>query len=623
MATESSFNSVNVALGHDWFSDDDPGPRMAGLVREIRAQQQEERELYETCLALCMDSPGATINPSIRAESFETIGYEPLSLNVCEQISAAVHADIISSRVRPMFLTTGGNWGLRRRTKDANRWIDGLFADCGFYTHTFQAAASSMIRFGTGIVRVESEWGKVKIRHALPWQIVIDKVQGADRNPPCIYEQRYMDRHEAAARWPEHEQYLLHEAPGPTDEWAILTNTAADVVLVTEGFRRTIGAGKAKIPGRHVVTVGDRTIFDEQWEEDWFPYAFARYSTKPYGMFGRGVPEQLVGNQYNINKTAMVIDQCHENAPVSIWVQRGSKITKAHIQNGIGTIGEYDTSPPMVFAPQMVSPDMYAWLEREYQRAFERVGASQLSSRAELPAGLRNASGVALQAYVDQTNKRFTEPHQAIEAMVCEVAELVVKVVRRDGINPEARHSERGAIKVLKWSDISLEPPYSVTCWPVGLLPSTPAGKLQTLQEVFVQGGLANAIGMTPQMLCNLLGAPDLDSATRSLTAPQDNLERVIDTIIEEGRYIRPDSTWNVALGMTMAIQKSQELLCDGVPMDSEELGLLREWIADCNAIIEAQKPKPEAVPQGAAPGEMSPGPPSPPLVGGPGGAVQ
>ena len=388
------------------------------LVTKIREDLTSQFDRYETALSLCTDSAASEITPGSRADAWAALDFEPLSLNVVETVCDTLHAEITQAQPRCMFLSVGGGYEMRRRIQKANRFVDGVFQECDVYGEAFPDCAHDAIRFGTGFVHVFAAHGKVQIERVHPWEILVDEVDGYDRKPRSMHRVKYMDRGQAAELWPEHATAI--EAAGmPSGPWAIHSTYVADVIVVIESWH--LPSGPDADDGRHVIVCDGATLVDEEWTRPNFPIAVMRWSRRPFGFYGRGVCEMLVGIQYNVNKTAIAIDIAHEQAGFQVWVERGAKINKAHIQNGIGTIGEFTGSPPVFMTPATVAPEMYQWLERQYQRAFERARTSSMAARAEIPAGLKNASGVALETYNDTTSKAYLPQAREYEGLAVDV----------------------------------------------------------------------------------------------------------------------------------------------------------------------------------------------------------
>jgi hypothetical protein len=100
------------------------------------------------------------------------------------------------------------------------------------------------------------------------------------------------------------------------------------------------------------------------------------------------VPEQLQGNQLEINKISWLIQRSmHLAGTFKVWLKNGSKIVKEHINNDIGAIINSDEMPQYLLPP-IVQPEVYQRLQALKQDSFELVGVSMLSAASKKPEGL-------------------------------------------------------------------------------------------------------------------------------------------------------------------------------------------------------------------------------------------
>jgi len=589
----------------------EPASAVWPLVTKIREDLTSQFDRYETALSLCTDSAASEITPGSRADAWAALDFEPLSLNVVETVCDTLHAEITQAQPRCMFLSVGGGYEMRRRIQKANRFVDGVFQECDVYGEAFPDCAHDAIRFGTGFVHVFAAHGKVQIERVHPWEILVDEVDGYDRRPRSMHRVKYMDRGQAAEMWPEHATAI--EAAGmPSGPWAIRSTYVADVIVVIESWH--LPSGPDAEDGRHVIVCDGATLVDEEWTRPNFPIAVMRWSRRPFGFYGRGVCEMLVGIQYNVNKTAIAIDIAHEQAGFQVWVERGSKINKAHIQNGIGTIGEFTGNPPLFMAPATVAPEMYAWLERQYQRAFERARTSSMAARAEIPAGLKNASGVALETYNDTTSKAYLPQAREYEGLAVDVGTLVVQTCQElaeaDSDYEVVYRSPKGKTERIAWSDLRLDDGYVLQRWPTSLLPNTPTGKLARLSEL-VSSGLAQALGWGPETILRLMNFPDIESESELTTAPRDAIDALIDRMLDDlDPTIMPEPILNLALCMKVGALRYQLAIVDD--LDEERMSLLRGWLTNTAAMMPAP---PGAPPADGAPLAPPAAPQAPPVA--------
>jgi hypothetical protein len=174
-------------------------------------------------------------------------------------------------------------------------------------------------------------------------------------------------------------------------------------------------------------------------------------------------------------------------------------------------------------------------------------------------------------------------------------------------------------MKQIKWSEIDLDDEmYSMRVFPTSLLPSTPAGKLQKTQELLQAGFLDKDEALS------LLDFPDTEKVTSLKTASRENIMRIIDLMITDGKYTSPEPYMNLQLALQTTQNAYLEAQNNGVPED--KLELLRRFMDDVETALQpqqvqnvqagaapgAEQPQPQAVPQGMPQSELLPyqGPP-------------
>jgi hypothetical protein len=523
-----------------------------------------------------------------REEEIFADGWEPLSINAVESVVETLHSRLTSSQVKPQFVTSGAGYEMKRAAQRAGEFLDGAFYGGNVWTDVAPDVCHDAIRFGTGIAFAWVDSGALRYERVRPWELLVDEIDGADRRPRSMYRIRYVDRGVAASRWPEGADAIAL-APMPTGDWATVdTGTRSDVIVVCEAWH--LPSGKDAGDGLHVISVEGAVIASEAWKHDRFPFAVMRYQRTPSGWYGRGVPDQIVGLQYDINATLLCIRDCHRFAGMQIFIERGSKVTKTHLGNEVGAIVEYDGRPPQFFTPQTVHPEMYNWLQTQYQRCFERAGVSQLAAQAQLPPGLNGASGKALRAYINESDSRFIVVLRDYEEMHVELARCSMLALE-DSDGASVIHKGRGRVREIKWSEVRVGSPYVIQVLPASLLPSTVAGRLEAVRDL-INDGIADALALDPQTIQRLLNWPDLES--EGLTAGRDAVDEVIERMLDTGDAATPDSTLDLALCASQGVRWYAQLRRDGEDIDSDSLSLLRAWI---DASVQLQPQPPEAPP--------------------------
>jgi len=168
---------------------------------------------------------------------------------------------------------------------------------------------------------------------------------------------------------------------------------------------------------------------------------------------------------------------------------------------------------------------VYSHLMTLRAQAFEEVGVSALDSSARKPAGLN--SGASLREYSDIGSERFVLQGKRREEWYLDVVRLCLDEAREmDGFSVDV--PGRSTKERIDWASVSLEDDaYFLQCFPAALLPTTPAGRVEKVQELI-------ASGLVPrEQALELLDIPDLDESRGRLLAGQDAARSQIASILD------------------------------------------------------------------------------------------
>ena len=305
-------------------------------------------------------------------------------------------------------------------------------------------------------------------------------------------------------------------------------------------------------------------------------------------------------------------------ATPKVFIETGSKISKAHINNEVWGVIEYTGTKPDFHVPRTTTGEVFSHLDRLFGRAYEVAGISEMAAQAKKPAGLD--SGVAIREFSDIQSERFMLVAQAYENLFLTAARQMIDIARdieEQGNTYEVISHGDKYIERIKWKDIDLEEDqYVMQIYPTSLLSSTPAAKLQTIQEM-AQTGLLN-----PTEARALLDYPDLEAVNQLATAFIDDVDLLIEEMIEKGRYHPPETFSNLEFAIQRVQSAYLRAKIDKVP--EERLELLRRYMDDAIRVIQTQQMAQQAqqqamAPEGApAPAGGAPAPGAPPMEGAP-----
>src|SRR5690606_23374763 len=100
---------------------------------------------------------------------------------------------------------------------------------------------------------------------------------------------------------------------------------------------------------------------------------------------------------------------------------------------------------------------------------------------------------------------------------------------------------------------------YVTRVFPTSILPTTPAGKLQTVQELTQAGFIEK------EQAVDLLDFPDLEAYMGLKNAPIDCVKRIIEQFLDEGEYQTPEPYMNIPLSKSMVQMAYIRAKNDGV----------------------------------------------------------
>lgn len=519
-----------------------------------------------------------------------------VTLNIVGSIVDTIVAKMIKNKPKATFQTVNGDESMQRRAQRLDKFAMGAFYEANFYKNMAKVILDAAV-FGTGFLKTfvteekneKGEWyPKMCSERVLPMEILVSDTDAVYEDPQQIFQTRMYDRDVLIANYPEKATALRQTAPGSTLE-ANSPNAGGSrfddpldpskerMICVLEGWRLPAGDE----PGRHVIAVENEILLDEEYTSKELPFIVLRWRSKLLGFWGSGIAAQIMGLQCEINKLLIQIQIQMNLATPKVLMEAGSKISKAQLNNETWGIIEYVGNAPIFYVPKTVSGEIFAHIDRLYQRSFEDVGLSQLSASGVKPAGLE--SGRALREMYNIETERFLEFGSQYEDASIEAAKRFVKMAHDlyvyDGIDREVIAQDDDDVEKIKWSEIDLDASdYTMKLYPSNLLPQTPAGRFAAVQEMFATGLLSREMAM------RLLKFPDLESALSLLNAPLDNALYLIEEMVGKGRYHAPEPFSNLALNIQVLTSAYLRGQSNGVP--EERLDLLRQYVEEARMLL-------------------------------------
>jgi hypothetical protein len=578
---------------------EDLADSLVPLVETIQ-QRQSYRELANIRHAmLYANQEMRGMYPGMFANSAVTsMPQARVTLNVIRAAIDTVSSKIATKKPRPFFLTEGGSAKKQNQAKKLNKFMDGQFQAMDLYSHKRKSFVDAAV-FGTGatkfyITKDANDDYTVKAERVHIHELIVDDSDGIYGQPSQMHQVRYMSRWELLSLFPDKKQEIMSAKGGMKGNEYSPENP--HIIKVYESWR--LPSGPKTGDGRRAIAIDGCTLFEEVYKRQRFPFSFDRWASRTTGFYGSGIAEELTGNQIELNKLLRSIQLAqHLSCVPRVYVEMGSEVNTAHLNNEIGGIAKYKGQPPIIAAGQGMAAEVYQHVQFLYEKAFEQVGVSMLSAASKKPAGLN--AGVALREYQDIESERFQMCEMSYQESFLDCAEIVIELMQEiveKGGNPKVLISDNGgAAEQIKWKDINLtRDQYIMRLFPTSIFPTEPAAKLQAITEYVQTGWLDKDLAQT------LLDYPDLKAYTSLSTANVNLINKLIETMIDDGDYESPEPYMDLERAKSMTQLAYVRAKLDKVPED--RLELLRRFIDDCQALIsQAMQP---ASPTSPIPGQ-------------------
>lgn len=535
-----------------------------------------------------------------------------LTFNVTRSVIDTVCAKISKNKPRPQILTSGGDAGLQKKAKQLTKFLDGVFYEMDAHEKGQLVFRDACI-FDGGALKVYRDPDREKLccERVHVGEIFVDAFESVYGTPRQMFHRRAVNRDVLAAQFPKQKKAIYDAPMSDLDTYGAMPSKA--LVDVVESWH--LPSSEDADDGRHTMCVQGATLANEEWKHPDFPFVFFRWSDPIRGFWSPGLSEELLYFQGAINRHVDAIHTAHERGgnPL-IFVPTGSKINKSDLSNMIHGIVEYDSvgGPPVMQNVPVMHPQFYQFTETLKGWAFEQTGASQTAARGAKPAGVE--SGAAIREVNDIETERFVLAGQRYENFYLKLAGWCIRLAREmyeDGVDLTVKSRARKFIESIAWSDVDMEDDsFSMAMFPTSMLPTQPAGRLQTVVDMATNGLI------DPDTAKKLLDFPDLEDATSLDMASADLVREIVDSMLDGGDYVSPEPFIN--LEEAQRIAQLSILRAKMHKVSETNVDKVRTFLADVNDLIaQASAPPPDAPMAGAPPpppgGSALPDAPMPP----------
>jgi len=520
------------------------------------------------------------------------------TFNLVQSCIDTTVARITQSRPAPVFLTEAGDYKERRLAEQLNNFILGEFYQTKAYDKVALMLRDAEVT-GTGVLKVyETSDHKVGLDRVLKTELLVDPNDSMYGEPRQMFQMKIIDRDVLKDICPEYKSIIDGAEVAYPDNSAESSKTIADQVIVVEAWH--LPSGKDATDGRHVMACSSGVILDETYNKDRFPFVFLHYSPRLLGFWAQGLAEQLMGTQLEINSLLYQISKAIKLVGVPrVFVEAGSKVTKASFNNDVGAIIEFRGVKPSYEVAPCVPQELYAQLQRLIDYGYQQCGVSALQASSEKPAGLN--SGEAIRSYDDISSDRLAYTSRQYDNVFVDLTHAITdlaKDIAEEQGKYQTVYPNKDGTKQIDLPDIDMiQDPFVVQIFNQSSLPKDPAGRMQKIAEMIQAGMISIKEGR------RLLDYPDLDQVERLANASEERIYQILDKIVEDGEYTPPDPFMDLQLANDLSVQY-YNLYC-AAKLEEDKAEQLRTFFNQVQTLKQAAMPP-------AAPG-MAPGAPNPP----------
>jgi hypothetical protein len=528
-----------------------------------------------------------------------------ITWNVVRSVVQTVASQVSRSRPRARFVTSAGDYKQKRKSKKLTQLNDGLFHMCRVYEKTQQVFVDAGV-FDVGAIEVARDGNVPKVSRVLACEVMVDANDGIYGEPRSMYRRRFVDKAVLLAKYgtrakgvkPSEEGTQAIEEAGTANP--VQDGAMTNLVEVFEAWH--LRSTPTSHDGWHVIAIEGHggKLVSEEYDKDYFPIILFPIDPALAGPYGVSAAAQLCDIQMQINTLLDKIAKAQHLAcvprvgiPMSAQMGTVSSAIGAHYRFA-GTQGAIFSTPPAL------SAEVYTHLERHMEKAFSLYGVNAQIAAGQKEAGLTAA--VAIRESLDIQTARFAVLSQRWEQLHMDVARRLTDVARDIYLDdPKAVVAAPGTkfLETISWKDVDLEEDaYVIQPYPVSLLPTTPQGKIDKIGDL-VDRGIWSA-----KRAEAALDDLDPDSEMDAERAQEQDIERMCDDMLTDGKYETPDPT----MDLSMCLKTASTYIALGRLNKAPEkhLDLLYRFLDDVTALQAQLTPPAPPAPAPAVPGTVA-----------------
>lgn len=517
-------------------------------------------------LNFSMSRATGTWNPAL-ADALDGVA----SLNVIGSVVETFQSMLFALQPFVTYDTQGAQHSVRMQAKRKTQFVDAVWWENGLYEQSSMSGRDGAV-FGTGFIKgsvPNRKTRKIVLDRVNPDCLLFDLRDSAKDKPRRLIHRDYLQKDVAKAVFKGHDREI--DSAGRVYGFLSPGVEYDDWVCVMDGYWLDPENAKS---GVHVIAVGNHVVFWEKWELGRLPIAKFRYGKVSSGLLGKGVVQDLLNLQCQLDENERNIADGHRKmAHAKILQHLTSEVPASEYDDQNGTIirwtGEH---PPAFITPNAFTPEVYARSLSIISQMLQRCGLNEMMLQGKKPAGLDSAP--SLREAQDQSSQRFLSVGEAYERFHVDIAMLVDDLGEHFGSKATAANGEVISVDEFKGASLKV-----CRAFPVSKLPSSPAAKKQQIEEDFRKGLLSR------EDYLRLRQYPDTDAWTNEEVAPRILIEEQLDKIMDGGAYEAPNPYQDSAMALEVALKRHNRAVSDGEP--DRVLTLLELYIEQARANLQ------------------------------------
>lgn len=536
------------------------------------------------------------------SSSYSSFSFSDVSTwNVARSAIQTAAAQVSRNKIRIRPTTTNGDYKQKRANKKLLNFTDGLTSDIRLYEFTQQGFIDAGVMDAGGLQLYEDDDDRVRLQRVLSSECFVDPAETLLGNTPrTLYRKRYIAKDSAHNRWDRRGQLVKAAITlAKTMDPLGLGEAGGSMIEVWEAWH--LPSKKGGKDGLHIIAIDqpDGLLFVEPWTKSYFPIQWLLWEKAMAGYWGRSLMEQALPSQVEVNRILSRIEKAQRlMCSPRVGVQRGSKIVKSALSNEIAGVLEYTGQAPTPLVWPALAVEVYKQLDAYIQKIYDLAGVNRNASAGQKEADLE--SGEALRASLDIQQARMALIEDRWERWHVDIMEVAVDMARdiaKRKESYEVRSIEKNGrgMNVADWNETkAAEDALVLTFFPSGILPITPAGRIDTIKDLINAGLWSVERGNAA------LDELDPESEMTLTRAAEANISRQIEGMIYDGEQSWPDESTDIRQAIELGAKYLNLAEIEKCP--AKNIDLLRRYM-DALTDLQASMAGPQAPPQGQAQG--------------------